>query len=108
MARLTGNIPIMVVQGSTYKIRRKFSQNVDEITSVVITCNLLNVQEELERIGNEFVAVLPHDMTSEFEVTETTYDMTVTYEDGTVDIQTGIPFIVIERQNPIEQPEEEA
>ena len=103
MAIIVGNKPIIVVQGATKDIRRKFSESVTQnIESVSIVCNDLGLNLSLAKTeGGEFTYRLNDNVTGKFPVTNTTYDMVVTYTDGAVGIQTGVPFKVVERQNPI-------
>lgn len=102
MAKIIGNKPIVVIQGQTFDIRRKFSKQVtDNIESVAIVCNDLDLNLNLAKTENdEFTYRLSDTLTASFPVETTTYDMVVTYTDGSVAIQTGIVFQVLERQNP--------
>ena len=103
MSTIIGNKPIKVIQGATKDIRRKFDTEVTQnIASVVISCNELGLNFTLDKTENgEFTHRLSSSLTATFAPQTTTYDMTVTYTDGSVGIETGIPFVVEERINPI-------
>lgn len=105
MATIIGNKPIKVIQGTTKDIRRKFNADVTEtISSVHIVCDALHLNVELSLTGNgEFTYRLPANVTLQYKPMVTTYDMKVVYSDGSIGVQTGIPFVVIERQNPDEE-----
>lgn len=109
MAELVGNTPIKIVQGATKKVRRKFDEvKTALIDKVILTCNELNINAELDLLENgEFVYVFEAEETAEFEPMKTTYDVTVINLDGSVDIETHIPFIVFKRENPIPSEENE-
>lgn len=104
MAKLTGNKPIEIIQGSSQNIIRKFSADTTElIDKVIISCNKHNICEEMQKLDTgEFLYTISAEQSSLFELGQTTYDMTVKYLDGSVAIQTGIDFSVFERKNPPE------
>ena len=103
MAIIVGNKPIVVIQGATKDIRRKFCETVTpNIDTVQIVCNDLGLNATLAKTENdEFTYRLTDAQTGAFPVIDTTYDMVVTYTDGAVGIQTGVQFKVVERQNPV-------
>lgn len=103
MAKLVGNIPIEMVQGSTLNIRRKFDDSeLELISKVYFICKDLNICGEFEKLpSGEFVYTITDEVSENFKPIVTTYDMTVEYLDGTVAIETGISFVVNRRYNPV-------
>lgn len=103
MAKLVGNTPIEMVQGATTSIRRKFStEETLLIDKVFLTCKALCLCVELDKMENgEFVFTITDELSSTFQPTIATYDLTVKYLDGSTAIQTGVPLKVVKRQNPL-------
>lgn len=103
MAKLVGNVPIELVQGSTTNIRRKFkSTEVVLIDKVYFSCKELGLCAELEKTeNNEFIYTITDELSSTFPPMITTYDLTVQYLDGSVAIETGVVLKVFKRKNPL-------
>lgn len=103
MADLVGNIPIEIVQGATKTTRLKFDKVLTRlINEVFFTCEKLNLKYKLEKNEyEEFQFTIDEETSKSLQPTNTTYDISVRINNDVVAIQTGVPFIVKKRQNPL-------
>ncbi len=109
---LKGNVPIDFIQGESYKYSIEFdtAQLTDSIYKCFFTCKKLDIEEEMTRCTGEqerkyTIEFLP-EQTIKFPECVTTYDIAVCFNDGRVEIQSGVPFEVKQRYNPFKTIEE--
>lgn len=103
MAELVGGTPLKIVQGATKTTRIKFDKAISSlITNVYFSCKRLNLEYELTRNEyDEFEFTIDEETSKGLEAVKTTYDISVRINGNIVAIQTGVPFIVRKRQNPL-------
>lgn len=103
-----GNKPIKVIKGDTYPYIIKF-KNKDiayTIKEIWFTSNALNIREKFIYHEDDNIYEYIIDSQKTLNVKPScyyTYDVTIIFNDESVLSETGIPLIVVDKKNPLEE-----
>ena len=100
---LTGNRPICFIAGDTYTYIVQFEDSnlAGLIQKLVFSCNYFDIEQEFAKQDDTFTMTF---VTENMTPINTTYDVIAYIKDGSNEIiatETGIPFRVIKRENPV-------